>query len=83
MLPLEHLIQLMHHAPNRRFGIDAALAVGQPANLCVWDLARAVRITPEQFVSLGHSTPFAGESAYGACTLTIADGRIAWEENES
>ena len=83
ILPLEHLIQLMHHAPNRRFGIDAALAVGQPANLCVWDLARAVRITPEQFVSLGHSTPFAGESAYGACTLTIADGRIAWEENAS
>jgi len=80
MLPLKRLIDLLHHQPNRRFDIDTALAVGKPANLCVWDLDRPVRIDPEQFVSLGRSTPFAGEEALGACVLTIADGRIAWQE---
>ena len=79
-LPLQRLIALLHNAPNQRFAIDTVLAVGQPANLCVWDLARPVRIAPEQFASLGRSTPFAGEEAFGACTLTIAGGRIAWQE---
>jgi len=80
MLPLKRLIDLLHHQPNRRFDIDMALAVGKPTSLCVWDLARPVHIDPEQFVSLGRSTPFAGKEALGTCVLTIADGRIAWQE---
>ncbi len=77
---LRRLIALMHDKPNERFGIDTALEIGKPANLCVWDLDREVTIDPDTFLSLGRSTPFAGWQAHGACTLTIAGGRIAWQE---
>ncbi len=80
ILPLEKLIRLMHHAPNQRFGIDTALEVGKPANLCVWDLNRQGVIRPEEFLSMGKATPFEGEPIWGACVMTIADGRLAWQE---
>lgn len=79
-LELRQLIALMHDRPNERFRIDTALEVGKPANLCAWDLDRHVTIDPEDFLSLGRSTPFAGWKVHGACTLTIADGRIVWQE---
>ena len=80
-LELRQLIGLMHDRPNERFRIDTALKIGKPANLCAWDLERPVTIDPDAFRSLGRSTPFAGSEAHGACTLTIADGRIAWQED--
>lgn len=79
-LELHELIRLMHHRPNERFGIPHGLAVGQRANLCVWDLDRHVTIDPEDFLSLGRATPFTGWKAHGVCTLTLADGEIAWQE---
>ena len=82
-LPLERLVRLMHHRPNERFRIDTTLAVGKPANLCVWDLERPVTIDPDAFLSLGRSTPFAGWKVHGTCTLTIADGRVVWQEGIS
>lgn len=80
VLALRRLITLMHDRPNARFGIDTALEINKPANLCVWDLDREIRIDPDTFLSLGRSTPFAGHTAHGVCTLTIADGKIVWQE---
>lgn len=79
-LELRQLVALMHDRPNARFRIDTALEVGKPANLCVWDLNREVTITPDDFLSKGRSTPFKGWKVSGVCTLTIADGRIMWQE---
>ncbi|WP_184326594.1 dihydroorotase [Brachybacterium aquaticum] len=51
------------------------LAVGEPANLLVWD-PRPVRVTdPAEHASLGRNSPFAGLELPGANRLTLLGGR--------
>ncbi len=80
ILPLERLVELMHGAPMRRFGCGTPLAVGQPADLTVFDLNETYTVEPEKFLSMGRATPFAGCRLTGACRLTMVDGRIVWKE---
>ncbi len=80
VLSLEELIALLSCNPGRRFGIGTALEVGQPADLCVFDLNQQDPIDPALFQSLGRATPFAGMEVFGRCKLTMVNGRIVWEE---
>ncbi len=79
ILSLETLIDLMHTNPARRFGIGAPLEEGAPADLTVFDLDAQYTILPEDFLSQGKSSPFAGERVFGKCLLTLSDGEIAWQ----
>jgi len=83
ILSLRRLTELLHEAPCRRFGIGAPLAVGQKANFTVFDLETEYEIDPDEFLSLGRSTPFAGWKVRGRCLLTVCDGRIVWKEPEA
>jgi len=74
ILPLEKLVALLHDNPCRRFGID----MNPTDNFTVFDLNACYEIDPEQFLSMGRSTPFAGMQVYGECKMTIAGGKIAW-----
>ena len=80
LIPLEKLIELMHDAPMRRFGIGTELKAGEMANLTVFDLNKTFTVDPSQFRSMGKASPFAGMLLSGVCRLTMADGEIAWEE---
>ncbi len=80
VITLEKLISLMSTNPGERFGIGSALAVGEPADLCVYDLGAKYTIAPENFLSMGRSTPFDGWEVYGKCKLTMVDGKIAYKE---
>lgn len=79
ILSLETLIDLMHTNPARRFGIGAPLEEGAPADLTVFDLDAQYTILPEDFLSQGKSSPFAGERVFGKCLLTLSGGEIAWQ----
>lgn len=79
ILFLETLIDLMHTNPARRFGIGAPLEEGAPADLTVFDLDAQYTIRPEDFLSQGKSSPFAGERVFGKCLLTLSGGEIAWQ----
>ena len=79
ILSLETLMERMHFAPCRRFGIKSAMEDG---NFTVFDLEKEYVIDPEQFVSMGRSTPFAGWTAQGECLLTVAQGKVAWKSGE-
>lgn len=79
ILSLETLIDLMHTNPARRFGIGAPLEEGAPADLTVFDLDAQYTIRPEDFLSQGKSSPFAGERVFGKCLLTLSGGEIAWQ----
>lgn len=79
ILSLETLIDLMHTNPARRFGIGAPLEEGAPADLTVFDLDACYTIRPEDFLSQGKSSPFAGERVFGKCLLTLSGGEIAWQ----
>ena len=81
ILPLEKLVELMHTSPMRRFGCGTEIAVGQPADLTVFDLNETYTVDPEAFLTMGRATPFAGTCLTGACKLTMIGGEIVWKED--
>ena len=81
ILPLEKLVELMHIAPMRRFGCGTEIAVGQVADLTVFDLNKTYTVDPETFLTMGRATPFAGTRLTGACKLTMIGGKIVWKED--
>ena len=81
ILPLEKLVELMHTAPMRRFGCGTEIAVGQPADLTVFDLNETYTVDPEKFLTMGRATPFTGTQLTGACKLTMIGGEIVWKED--
>ena len=74
VLTLEKLVELMSVNPARRFGI----ALNPAENFTVFDLGAHARVNPEEFLSMGRSTPFTGDDVYGICRLTVCDGKIAY-----
>jgi len=80
LISLEKLVDLMHGAPMRRFGVGTELRAGEMANLTVFDLNETFTVDPASFLSMGKASPFTGMELYGVCKLTMADGEIAWEE---
>ena len=82
ILSLSRLIELLHDNPCRRFGIGTPLAVGEKANFTVFDLGTEYKINPDEFLSLGKATPFAGWQVRGRCLLTVCGGEIAWKDEQ-
>ena len=72
IISLEKLMQLMHDAPRRRFGITS------DSGLTAFDLERSYVINPVEFVSMGKYSPFEGMKVQGRCVFTVANGRLAW-----
>ncbi|MDD3394044.1 MAG: dihydroorotase, partial [Anaerotignum sp.] len=79
IITLEKLIELLHTNPRERFGIGTPLEVGQPADFTVFDLNKRYTINPEEFLSMGRSTPFAGKEVAACCELTLCGGNIAYQ----
>ena len=79
-ISLEKLVDLMHGAPKRRFGVGGDIEPGAPADLTVFDLGAEVTVDPDEFLSMGRATPFAGARLYGRCLLTMVGGEKVWED---
>jgi dihydroorotase len=79
-LSLEQLIDLLHTNPAKRFGIGNPLLPGNAADFTVFDLHAFYSIDPNNFRSLGKSTPFAGWQVYGKCVLTVCGGKIVYDD---
>ncbi len=75
VMSLEALIGKMAIAPRARFGIP--LGEGDRTE---WDLEARYTIDPEEFLSMGKATPFAGMEVYGRCLRTEHNGKITWEQ---
>lgn len=73
MLTLERLVELLSSNPRKRFG----LPVG--SDITVWDLEEEFTVDPEEFLSMGRATPFAGWKLYGRCMLTVCDGKVVYK----
>ena len=78
VISLEKLVELMHTNPVKRFG----LKLDMDKNFTVFNLENEYTIDPKQFLSMGRSTPFEGETVCGRCELTVAGGKVAWIEPE-
>ncbi|MER2055033.1 MAG: dihydroorotase [Clostridia bacterium] len=75
-MSLESLVEKMAITPRARFGIP--LAEGDRTE---WDLEARYSIDPEEFLSMGRATPFAGKEVYGRCLRTAHGGRIVWDDS--
>ena len=73
VISLEKLVELMSVNPRRRFGIKDC------GDICVWDIGARGTICGENFLSMGKSTPFEGETVYGKNLLTVCGGKAVWK----
>ena len=74
ILSLEKLIDLLAINPRKRFGIPMG------ADYTVWDLNAEFVVDPEQFLSKGRATPFAGWELNGVCMMTVCDGKVVYRK---
>ena len=71
---MEKLLELLAYNPRRRFNIPLG------NDFSIWDLEAAYTIDPEDFLSKGKATPFAGRSVYGRCLLTVYGGQAVYND---
>ena len=74
IITLERLAELMITRPRERFGLPL-----DPRDLSVWDLDEKFTVDPSRFLSKGRATPFEGMELYGACYLTLHQGRTVYK----
>ena len=74
LLSLERLVELMAVNPRKRFNIP------ESPDFSVWDLSKEYTIDPEDFLSKGRATPFAGWNVFGENLMTIVGGKIVWQK---
>ena len=82
IITLEKLIELMNTNPRKIFRIGTEIAVGQNADLTVYDLEANYNIDSTAFVSMGRATPFDRDNVYGKCVMTICNGKIIFNDLE-
>ncbi len=75
LVTIETLLCAMINKPNARFRL-------RQDGLALFDLGQAYTITPEDFLSCGKASPFAGQTVYGRCVLTQALGQTAYLDQE-
>ena len=73
IISLEKMVELLADNPRKRFGIP----MGQ--DYTVWNLDEEFTVDPEEFLSMGKATPFAGWKLQGRCVLTVCDGKIVYK----
>ena len=72
-VPLEKIIELLCVNPRMRFGIP------DNGDFTVWDLNDEYTENPNDYLSLGRATPFAGKVQKGRCMLTVCGGKIVYK----
>lgn len=73
IITLDRLVELMSFKPKERFGIDTN------NDFAVFDISEAYKIDPENFLSMGRATPFAGREVFGRCLLTVQNGKVVYK----
>jgi len=75
-MTMARLRELMVTNARKRFNI--------PLDDCwsIWDLNAQVTVDPENFLSMGKATPFAGWKLYGKCMLTVCDGMVVYKDSD-
>ena len=76
VISLEKLIELLSVNARKRFGIS------DDAGYTVWDIEKETVIDPENFLSMGRSTPFEGWKVYGENLMTLLDGQAVYTCND-
>ena len=73
IITMEEAVALLSVNPRRRFGIT-----GDPG-FTVFSLGESKPIDPDDFISMGKSTPFLGMEVEAECLLTVYGGKAVYE----
>lgn len=73
IITFDRLVELMSFKPKERFGIDTN------NDFAVFDISEAYKIDPEDFLSMGRATPFAGREVFGRCLLTVHNEKVVYK----
>lgn len=76
IITLDRLVELMSFKPKERFGIDTN------NDFAVFDISEAYKIDPEDFLSMGRTTPFAGREVFGRCLLTVHNEKVVYKAED-
>ena len=76
IITLDRLVELMSFKPKERFGIDTN------NDFAVFDISEAYKIDPENFLSMGRATPFAGREVFCRCLLTVHNGKVVYKAED-
>lgn len=79
IISLEKLVEIMHTAPSKRFGIGNDIEDGAVADFAVFNLDEEYKIDAQNFKSMGKSSPFDGDMVFGKCVMTVVDGKVVYE----
>ena len=86
-LDARKIVELMSWNPARIAGLDArhgrAVAVGEPANLCVWNTADVWEVSREGLASKSKNTPYHGMNVRGRVRHTLFNGQIVVKEGKA
>ena len=82
---LEQLLNWLTLAPAKTFDLKKAgkIALGQPADIAIFDLHKKEAINAANFMSKGRNTPFNNDAVYGQTVLTMVDGQVVFQSEES
>jgi dihydroorotase len=79
-LPLVTALARVTSDPAKILGVKAgSLALGAPADICVFDPAAEFLVSRENLRSQGKNTPFLGLSFPGRVRYTLIDGHLAFD----
>ena len=73
IISLERLVELMSVNPRKRFGIK------ETEDICVFALDCEYEVNPDEFLTMGRSTPFAGMRVCGKNLITVCGGKTVWQ----
>ena len=74
ILSVERLTELLVTAPRARFGIPLG------DDFSVFRLGEEFTVDPDEFLSAGRATPFAGEPLFGVNYLTVVNGKVVYQK---
>ena len=73
IITLERLVELMSFKPKERFEIDTG------CDFAVFGIDEPYKTDPNEFLSMGRATPFAGREVFGRCLLTVHGGKAVYK----
>ena len=81
ILSVMQMAEKMSYNPAKALGLEkGTVQEGAAADLVVFDPGCTWIVDPEEFLSKGKNTPFAGRTVTGKVLVTIVDGEIAYED---
>ncbi|MDF7683128.1 dihydroorotase [Lactobacillus sp. ESL0679] len=81
---LAQLLAWLTIKPATVFGLHHAgkIAIGEPADLAIFDLQAKTSQQTQNYLSKNSNTPFTGDNVYGATVLTMVAGQVVYQAKE-